>query len=1092
MQARASWLGSRSAFTLASAVIVLIGVVGPAVAQRGDSIPSQNYYRGIDELYRGDFRDAQRTFNRSLQGSVKTLSGGGTVLWIDSICYYTMLGETYYQWGQPEQALKQFTAACSLYLQYPRWMLRVQFNVPPVADSALARVAAPWGVSQRRTVPGKFQATANVSQGQIDNSRVVQQGGVVQSPQFWPVDVVEILRCTTLAIRRRNELLGPLGPHDEMSRKLALSFARGGAPPNHWAGAWVDVQRGLAHAGVGETEQALQYLDRGTLISGQFDHPLSCIALLEQGRLALAAGNVDAAAGLFAEAGYSAFVFGDPGVIDDSFRWGELCRFAANLPGINPGLQRALAWARRDNFDYIAGRINLLLAEEYMTAGDLKNAGVALAAGAALIRDGRTGVLGNFAGYLEAKLDYANHRDGAAAKFDAVLDGQRKISVPNFQIGLANAMFDAQTLPTRSAPSVYEILLSDPMTADVVLQPLESMAVMTTPHEDAFERWLISVLDRRNLAAALDVTDRTKRRRFHQSVPWGGRLAAVRDILTSPPDALTPELQQQQGELLTRFPTFAAVTADVHKLRGELSSAWLPALDDAAKGKVAKLWNEYVAAIDDREQQLAQIGLTRVPADYSFPPLLGEADLKKRLAPGQAVLVYHETVQGVFGLLYTAEGATYWNCGPSAKLSGLVAQFLRDLGNTDANREMSVEELASDQWQKSGAKLVEALFKDSSVSPGAIQELVVVPDGITWYVPFEALPIAAEDKTAPFVTIAKIRYAPTVGLAFSFEDAWRRVQRTGVVVGDLPPGDKPGARATAVAPLEAALESPLSLAPPSPAPSPAVASLLDALVVLDTIDAQGAEALDWSPLPIDRANARSSLDQWFAIPAAGPQRILLPGMRTLAERGGKAPRRRGASTVAPGDDLFYASCSLMYAGAETIMLSRWRVGGQSTLDLVREFAQEMPHVAAAEAWQRSVELAMEMPVDPVAELRVRAGKDPVELKAAHPFFWAGYLIVDSGWRPPEPEPDPAAVPPADPGATPPAGVADPAGAPPAGNPPPVPGVPPAGEQARPSSSPAPDEEEPAATSTATRDAAAKRAGAPPAPAPKQDAAPRAK
>jgi hypothetical protein len=46
---------------------------------------------------------------------------------------------------------------------------------------------------------------------------------------------------------------------------------------------------------------------------------------------------------------------------------------------------------------------------------------------------------------------------------------------------------------------------------------------------------------------------------------------------------------------------------------------------------------------------------------------------------------------------------------------------------------------------------------------------------------------------------------------------------------------------------------------------------------------------------------------------------------------------------------------------------------------------------------------MQTPVDALSELRVRAGKDPVELTAAHPFFWAGYVVVDSGWRPEEPE-----------------------------------------------------------------------------------------
>ncbi len=39
----------------------------------------------------------------------------------------------------------------------------------------------------------------------------------------------------------------------------------------------------------------------------------------------------------------------------------------------------------------------------------------------------------------------------------------------------------------------------------------------------------------------------------------------------------------------------------------------------------------------------------------------------------------------------------------------------------------------------------------------------------------------------------------------------------------------------------------------------------------------------------------------------------------------------------PGDEVFLAVCGLMANGARTILLSRWRTGGQTSVDLVREF-----------------------------------------------------------------------------------------------------------------------------------------------------------
>jgi len=95
---------------------------------------------------------------------------------------------------------------------------------------------------------------------------------------------------------------------------------------------------------------------------------------------------------------------------------------------------------------------------------------------------------------------------------------------------------------------------------------------------------------------------------------------------------------------------------------------------------------------------------------------------------------------------------------------------------------------------------------------------------------------------------------------------------------------------------------------------------------------------------------------------------------------------------------------MMSTGAQTILLSRWNVGGQSTLDIVREFVQELPHTTAADAWQRSVQVAMEMAVYPDAEPRVKASPNDPPLTAAHPFFWSGYLLIDAGAPAEEAEP----------------------------------------------------------------------------------------
>ncbi len=978
------------------------GWLAPAArAQFRDSMPSRMYYVGVEQLYRGEYRDAQRSFNRALTGAVKTLGPTGQIRWIDSICYHAMLGEVYYHAGQPAAALEQFNFACSLFLQYPRWMLRIQFDAAPTAAPALARVVIPWGLSQRQATRGKFPETMAVSQGSLDANAQLQQGGVITPPQLWPVNVVEVVRCTALAIRRRNEILGPLGPYDQISKSLASTLARGGAPPNHWSSAWVDIERGFAQAGVGDLAQAMDSLQRGTLVAGRFDHPLTGLALLEQGRLALDAGQVDDAQSLLLEASYAGFVYEDAGVIDEAFRWIASAQLATGSGAVHPSLAPAADWARRERFSHIAARLGLALAEQLMELGNWQDAGTALAAGTSQLQDARSGILGNRAAFLDAKMDYRQARSSAAQKLGAAIEAQQGMSLVNLQIELANSKFDDQTLPMRSAGAVYELLLADPTPADAILRLLESLAVMKTPHERAFERWLIATLDRGNLGAAVEVTDRAKRRRFHNALPWGGRMAAVRELMSGPLGAEDAQRQQQRSDLLERFPEFARADQAAAKIRAELAQSWLPTMDEDARRKTTRLWKEYVSALDARELRLGNVGLTPIAAEQRFPPLVTAAELQAELLPGQALLVYHDTAEGLLGFLFTSKSASNWNCGSSVRVGNLISQFLRDLGNYDANREVTAETLQSTEWQESSGELAMALLEGSSLDPASVSELIVIPDGVIWYVPFEALVAPVDGKPTPLVTLLPVRYAPTAGLAFSAPPAWRRVQRTGVVLGGMVAGKEINDRKTTAAALLEAVPAPFPLAAPQETASPAMASLLDALVVLEDLDAAGPDPLAWSPLPVDRSAQTGFLEQWLAMPGDGPQRVLLPGLRTLAERGGKASRRRGAAPA--GSELFFASSSLMSAGAETMLLSRWRVGGQSTLDLVREFAQELPFTAAAEAWQRSVQLLQEAPIDPAAEMRVKSGPKPAELFGKHPFFWAGYMVVDSGWRPDAPD-----------------------------------------------------------------------------------------
>ncbi|MEM8944543.1 MAG: hypothetical protein AAGD11_05105 [Planctomycetota bacterium] len=972
-----------------------VSLGGSGTLGRGNTIPSVAYYRAIDQLYKGDYRDAQRTFQRELRGAIKI---GVTNRWLDSIAYHALLGEVYYHQGQVAQALAQFDQACLQYLQSPNWMIRIQFQREPQADTNLHRKIMPWGQSTRQFTLGRFSNQELIRLTEIAEQAVRQGADPRYQPQipFRRIDAVEIIRATALAIRRRNELLGPLGAEDEISRQLVTALSRGTTIPNHWSKAWADLLLGVAQAGVGKDDQAEKYLNRALLVAGQYDYPLTCVAMLELGRIQMQAGNSAAAAKLFTEANYSAYYYDDLGAIDDAFRLASINQLASGVQGISPTLESAAGWMGQKRYQHLVAQLNFAIAEQSIALGNLRAAQTALARGQTRLRDVGNGRLGNRLRYLEAHLQVLQERDTAAAALAQALQEHIAMSSHNLQLQLANQRYDQQQLRARSAVGIYQILLSDPPATEWMFRPLETLARLKTPHQQAFDRWLDAMLARKDMASALEITDLAKRHRYHSALAWGGRLAALRDALEQPESLLTQRARNQRNELLLRYPNYREVAQDGQRMQREISNQWQADIDADEQRELVKVWRQWDNNLEQREEMLRQIGLQRAAVDMQFPPILPTTTLQQQLKPGQAVAVFHDSPSGTIGFLVTRAGSTNWQCASRKVVAKRLGDFLRHLGNYDANHAMTVEKLQSSDWQESGDQLFKALFAGSSLDVSQLDELIVVPDGLVWYVPLTALPVEIDSEMVPLISKARIRLAPTVGLAVGNEQPWRRNKRTALVGFDVLPGDSEEDKLESLAMLRRTVENPIDMPEGSPAPTPILGAMTDTLVMLDEVELDLARPLDWSPIAQGRSSKQSSLSHWLTLPQFGPQRIIMPAARNVAERGGKISKRKSANAT-PGSELFFASCGLMSTGAQTILLSSWRVGGDATLELTREFLQELPYTSADAAWQRSVQVTRELPLNAAQQPRVKVGKaEEVDLTAAHPFFWAGYQLIDSG------------------------------------------------------------------------------------------------
>ena len=214
---------------------------------------------------------------------------------------------------------------------------------------------------------------------------------------------------------------------------------------------------------------------------------------------------------------------------------------------------------------------------------------------------------------------------------------------------------------------------------------------------------------------------------------------------------------------------------------------------------------------------------------------------------------------------------------------------------------------------------------------------------------------------------------------------------------------EPADREAALQELVSAVTGPLVLPEPLKEPARLVSPLLDGLVVFDDIQ---ADTLGDPTQLFPKSRNSTKGGAWIGLPFGGPERLVVTGFKTESQQGMKPSRRESSRASATrkqaavaGDEIFQSLCNLMSTGTRSILLSRWQTGGRTNFDLVREFTKESTDTPAAEAWQRAVLRARENPIDLGHEPRLKRSEEGGDMpKADHPFFWSGYLLVDTAPR----------------------------------------------------------------------------------------------
>lgn len=982
-----NFCSSRLAGAFALAFFGVFAWSAPVVAQGAGtrSVPNDAYFQMFGGYYEGDFQTGVRAFRESARGGLVSVDGR----WVDSVCYYTMIGECLYQMGDLAGALDQYDSACKQFLAHRDWLLRVEFP-PGVDPENNPRVNITWGASQRGMKIGRYPEKYQVLQGRLDNAAVAQQGGVIAPPSLRPVNVMEICRCVALAIRRRGELMGPTCEHHPLTTQLVNDLSRRPAAPNHWSQALVEIQYGLALSSANKQVQAVSELQRGLLAGGVYDHPLTSLALLELGRIAFDQEKYDVAQNFFLEATYSAAWFDRMEVIEEGFRQAQLTHIVSGQQGVLP-VGPAVTWAKQKRLRTLQTTLLTGMAENMLAAGDLNGAAntIGLAKGAMGRAECANGTIGCRLNYVAARIQLAQgNNTGGAGSLIAALNYQKKASLGLFQIGIADSMFLAGAVTERLADVLYANVLREPRPRDWQIDPLDTMAVQATPHALAMEHWFELALTRKELEKALEIADRIRRHRFHAILPLGGRLLALRWVLQAPKELLDEPAQLQRQDLLNRFAAYNDLNNQATAARQALEQLPLLPADDAEKKQQADLFLKLGVVSGSQESLLNQIAIARVAAEQPFPPIRAVKDTQREIPEGSLVLAFFQTSRNMHAFAYTNNQYAYFTLDNPAKLRTELIDLLKKLNLHDRNQPVAIEDLQNDAWKTPAAAILKKLSNSARPEDWAkYKELIIVPDGFLWYVPFESLPLPGSPDGAALISHLNIRYAPTMSLVGGDKRGAKPLSRTAIIAGKMLPRDDAAVAIGVADQLAAALPGSTVFPESMPAPGSLFGTQFERLVMLTDIEDGDKLPFGWSPLQLDRGKPGGALSDWMTLPWGCPEQLVLPTFHTATEFGLK----KGGT----GEEMFLSICGLMASGSRTMLLSRWRVGGRSTADFVREYAQELPHLPPAEAQRRSITLLRGTALDPREEGRLRVPATLDEFKPEHPFFWGGYMLVDS-------------------------------------------------------------------------------------------------
>ena len=960
---------------------------GSIPGTRSSTLPGLNYFASFGRFFEGDYRDAERDFRSASRRAYRL----GTQRYVDSICYWTMQAECYYHMGNYAEAINLYEQALNLYLNHQNasWQNRIETQTISIQrdNSAIARARINWGVSKRingiANIPDSFQ----VRFGNRDVIRTIQRGGIVQDAENRLVNVTEIMRCVSLCLHRRRTIKGPIAKIDPLTSRLVSGLKKGIAGDGSILGCYNGICLGIAYASQEEWSKASQIFKRSLTLSSGLDHPLTAVGLLESAYIGVSLENDQVAADLALEASYSAAIFDQYDLVAEALTLGTMIHLKTSR-SVYPPLRNSIAWAKSNNANLMEATSIVRLAECLSEAGQSELSQQVLQQTSQVINRRNTlaqSVVGARVKYVTALNQFlATDFVGGSKTLAAAITHFGTGSLWIYRLQLANQLAASGAATPRQVDQLYELLLHDPTELDWKLDPFEAITFLATPHLASLEVWFESAITRRDMRQAFKIAELTRRHRFFANLPMGGRLMAFRWLLHSPDSALTKTALQQRTNFLNRNPDYKQSIERVAELTTQLKEIPLdaePKSEDAIQR--TKLFKELATISADQETILASMSLRREPAEMVFPPSYSETQIRYTMRRDQLALVTMATSKGYHIFSLSQNALQYVRFIKIREMHREVSAWLKAIGGNQAA--VDGKQITGQEWHGNSKAIADVLLSKVLADQWAgIKEVVIIPDGALWYLPFEALLIGHGDDRTLLSEKVNIRYCPTASLAFGGQRPVQELSNMLVATGNLSPKTE---LELATAEFEKILD-PLPEAQEwksVPQPSSLWGSQIDQLLAWTFIKSAKNAPLQTALLSTERQKLDDgSINTWMKLPWGAPQHMILPGYQS------PGITLRGSNV---GSDMFLTTTGLMAAGCRTILISRWNTAGKTSFELTGNYAAKLKSDGNLPALAQARKLVRESDLDLENEPRLKPNGIEKAIKAEHPFFWASPMFL---------------------------------------------------------------------------------------------------